>query len=177
MNNIKIALLGGDVRQISTARRLCEEYTNVCMWGINRGDGETGDCIACRSYEEALDGADVIVLPLPASVDGRTVSCPMMPELPPLLLEKLIDRKIYKEKKPILLGGKFSPAFKCKAKDAGFLAIDYYENELLQIRNALPTAEGALEIAMNESKKTIRSSRIAVVGYGRIAKALSKMKK
>lgn len=174
-NDIKLTLLGGDIRQLSVARRLCEEFAYVSMWGIDGGNGEIGDAVIYREIEDALKDCDVVILPLPASSDGVRISCPLSPELPSVRLQALLDDKLYNGKKPLILGGRLSPAFKEAAKKAGFKAIDYYENELLQIKNALPTAEGALELAMRTLDKTIHSSKSAVIGYGRISKALSRM--
>lgn len=50
---------------------------------------------------------------------------------------------------------------------------DYSENELFQIRNALPTAEGAVELAMHELPVTLAGTPVAVIGYGRIGKVLA----
>ena len=50
---------------------------------------------------------------------------------------------------------------------------DYYEREEVQICNAVPTAEGAIMRAMEETKHTLQGSRCLVVGYGRIGKVLS----
>lgn len=41
--------------------------------------------------------------------------------------------------------------------------------------NAVPTAEGAVEIAMSETPFTLHGSKCLVTGYGRIGKILSKM--
>ena len=54
--------------------------------------------------------------------------------------------------------------FICYANDEGFLD-----------KNAYITAECAVMIAMSEAKKTLRESKCAVVGYGRIGKHLSRI--
>ena len=41
--------------------------------------------------------------------------------------------------------------------------------------NAIPTAEGAIQIAMEKSIKTLHNSNALVLGFGRIGKILSKM--
>ena len=51
--------------------------------------------------------------------------------------------------------------------------IDYTKDEIFQLRNALPTAEGALTIAMSELRRTLRGSQALVIGYGRIGKLLA----
>lgn len=43
------------------------------------------------------------------------------------------------------------------------------------ITNAVPTAEGAIEIAMSETPITLHGSKCLVTGYGRIGKILAKM--
>ena len=54
------------------------------------------------------------------------------------------------------------------------MAADYYKNEELLIENAIPTAEGALAIAMEELPITIFGSKVLVTGYGRVAKTAAK---
>lgn len=73
-----------------------------------------------------------------------------------------------------VFGGKFtSPAL----SERGVKIEDYFLREELQILNAVPTAEGALQVAMQECPFTIHSSRCLVVGYGRIGKVLARMLK
>jgi dipicolinate synthase subunit A len=43
------------------------------------------------------------------------------------------------------------------------------------LKNAVPTAAGAIAVAMNNSDNTINGSKILVCGYGRIGKVLSEM--
>ena len=43
------------------------------------------------------------------------------------------------------------------------------------IKNAVPTAEGAIEIAMCETAITLNDSKCLVIGYGRIGKVLAKL--
>ena len=54
---------------------------------------------------------------------------------------------------------------------------DYYLSERLSILNAIPTAEGAVSIAINETAKTIFGSKCVIAGYGRIGKILAKLLK
>ena len=49
--------------------------------------------------------------------------------------------------------------------------------EEFAVRNAVPTAEGAIMIAMELSEGTINGSNCLVTGYGRIGKVLSEMLK
>ena len=53
--------------------------------------------------------------------------------------------------------------------------IDILKLEELTVLNAIPTAEGAIQIAMEESKITIHNSKCLILGFGRIGKILAKM--
>lgn len=49
---------------------------------------------------------------------------------------------------------------------------DYTKDETFAKENAFLTAEGAISLAIEKSKKTIINSKILIIGFGRIAKAL-----
>lgn len=50
---------------------------------------------------------------------------------------------------------------------------DYLRREELCLANAVPTAEGAIQIAMEETARTLHGASALVVGYGRIGMALA----
>lgn len=45
----------------------------------------------------------------------------------------------------------------------------------MAVLNAIPTAEGAIQIAMEEMPVTIHGSKALVLGFGRVGKTLAKM--
>lgn len=51
--------------------------------------------------------------------------------------------------------------------------VDYYAREEFSVLNAIPTAEGALSIAMTELPITVHGMRVGVSGFGRIGKTVS----
>ena len=51
---------------------------------------------------------------------------------------------------------------------------DYFAREEFAVANAVPTAEGALAIALNELAVTLNGSQALVVGFGRIGRLLAK---
>ncbi len=165
-DNIKLALLGGDARQSFLAAMLAQRGFECAVWGA--GEGDIGKAVRCRDVKCALSGASAVILPLPASSDGSTVNCPLDNVDKKLKLACLLDNCIC----PIF-GGKLGETFLNLAKEKGRRVIDYFDSESLQIRNAVPTAEGAISIAMQHMKKTVFGCCAAVVGYGRIGKMLA----
>ena len=51
---------------------------------------------------------------------------------------------------------------------------DYFKSEEVEIANAVPTAEGAIELAIKETDITLSSATVLITGFGRITKILSK---
>ena len=50
---------------------------------------------------------------------------------------------------------------------------DYYADEAVQVLNAAITAEGAIGEAIRTSDRTLWDSRVLILGYGRIGRALA----
>ena len=165
---MRLAILGGDQRQIFMARKLAEDGHKVFIWGLGECGSEIVTGIVCARWEEAIREAEAVILPLPASADGVRVYCPLQREdvflRVPALLDALGDR--------VLLGGRFTESLRGIAEQKGVHWIDYYESEVLQLKNALPTAEGAIAIAMRELPVTIDGIHAVILGYGRIGSVL-----
>lgn len=162
-------VVGGDLRQNFLARRLCESSDYVYTLGL------------CRDYrypafkEVDKDGlktikADVIVLPLVATNDGINVNSPFCEDEIPLeaLLRCADDNTL-------VAGGRLSEAVTGLFEAHGIKCCDYFEREELIIRNCVATAEGALSLAMDNTAMTICDTPTAVIGFGRVAKAVSRL--
>ena len=75
--------------------------------------------------------------------------------------------------KKLWLVGRLGESLRLRADREGIRWIDYFDSEILQLKNALPTAEGAIEIAMRELPVVLDGTKTAVIGYGRIGEVLS----
>ena len=162
--NIKLAILGGDARQRYLASELAERGYETAVWGLG-SDAHIGRAVKCRDPRSAITSASAVILPLPITLDGVTLNAETE-EKPKL--NAILD---YCEA-PIF-GGKMQENFIDAAEARKRRVIDYFESETMQIRNAVPTAEGAISIAMQHLDKTIMGARAAVVGYGRIGQMLA----
>lgn len=156
--------VGGDARQIYMSRCLAESG-KVYTYGINiSSDSVT----SLNSLNEMTQNADVLVLPLMKSEalnidlsDGRQIHCS---EIVPHL-----------KKKAIVTGGRLSIKQIEFFSALGYDVADYFKREELVIKNCIPTAEGALQLAMQELATTIYKSRVLIIGYGRVGKACARL--
>lgn len=171
--DIKIGLLGGDLRQVALAAALAKKGAESALWGIDDTALDLEGAVRCGDWRDSVRDARAVVLPLPISKDGLTLNCPLYKGRS-LDIETLFDEL---SSNVIVFGGLADEKFKERAKKVGIYCYDYYENEEFQLKNAIPSAEGAIEYAMRLFPKTIFSSDVAVIGYGRIGRVLSEMLK
>ena len=185
MNEIKICLLGGDTRQTALAYHLAKKGYETAVWGVPLPDKDSYcgaslpifDGVKCTDPESAIAASRVVILPLPATTDGVRVHTPTL-ETEPLAMRRemrLTHLISLLPKDTLLLAGKPGEVLRSMARDANIRLIDYYDSEAVQIKNAVPTAEGALAIAMTELPITIHGSQCTVLGYGRIGRRLSEI--
>ncbi len=166
---LKFAVLGGDLRQLHMASGLSKSGCIVKLYGFDGYTDKTEGLILCNDLKTALKNCNYVILPLPYSSDGVTLHTPYSKKTTKM-------NEIYDliTKDMLVLGGKFSSH---DLNKRGIKTVDYFEREELQILNAIPTAEGAIQTAMEERPYTLSRSNCLVVGYGRIGKVLSSMLK
>lgn len=168
INDIKIGVIGGDLRQLVAADELASDGYEVAVYGFDEYTGSFGMTTRCLSIEDTIRKAEFIVLPLPYSVDKIHLNTPL--SQCEIHLKDIFDAV---NKNQIIVGGKFDSISEMIAAEKKLNLIDYYKREDLEILNALPTAEGAVNIAMQELPTTLSGRKVLVMGYGRIGKILA----
>lgn len=167
---LKFSFIGGDLRQVRVINRFAEEGYSVNIYGFEEcGDinFESGVNIM-KTVSETICKADIIILPLPFTVGQEVINMPFSKDK---VYVSDIIRKISSEQ--ILFVGKADEQITALSELYNIHLVDYMEREELAVLNAVPTAEGAIEIAMREMPITIHLSNCLVLGYGRIGKVLS----
>lgn len=164
---LKYTILGGDERSLELSKLLMKDGNDVCIYGFDRMDQYKYESM---DLNKAIEYADVIIGPLPFSADNINVNTPFSNEM--IEIDKVFD--LMSEKQMIIVG-KISVEKEEKLKNKSLKSADYFKREEMQVLNAIPTAEGAIQIAMEETPFTLHGSNVIVLGYGRIGKALSKM--
>lgn len=165
INSDRICFIGGDERQIYAVKYLAE-YINISTVGEIFDNIKHSRVSKFENPIKAIYGASAIILPIPASASEKI-----------LAFSDMADMISKNDKKTYIIGGKFSPYLKGIIQKYDIKHDDYYENECFTIKNAYLTAEGAIQLAMTALKGAIRFSKCAILGYGRIGKALGHMLK
>ena len=169
MDKKRFTVLGGDQRSVELAYLLIADGNEVQMYGFDKLKLYLADN---DSLEKAIVHSDVVVGPLPFSNDEITLNAPFFSGV--IKNSEILDLLTNKQ---VFTAGKINMEFQERANYNGLISVDYFYREDMQVLNAIPTAEGAIQVAMENMKITLHSSNALVLGYGRIGKALSKMLK
>ena len=163
MSRIKFGILGGDFRY----KILCELLKKDGYSVISRKNPylkEEGD------IESLFVGSDVIVAPIPCTKDGKNI---FFGDDTLLSVRDMLSA-MNRNGSEILIGGVINRDIRSYAAELGIRVYDFFDMEEVAVLNAIPTAEGAIQTAMQESNRTVFGSRALVLGYGRCGKILSK---
>lgn len=166
MNQPAFTVIGGDLRQTAAANALADEGFSVCCYLTEKACPLHCSIRPATTLEDAMKQTDVVLLPLPVSTDDRTIRNQW---------SELTFEELFQYKAPLYTGGKAGPNLLACAEKYGCQFEDYFHREELNVLNAIPTAEGAIAIAMEELPVTLHGSRCLILGFGRIAKVLAHM--
>lgn len=162
-------VIGGDLRYVYLAGQLAEDGYKVIAVGFDNAD--LPPCVAgCTDVSQAVALGDAVILPMPVSSDGKTVHAPFSRACLPL-------EQLYAAVSPTqaVFGGQVSTEIAAAFERRGITVYDVLKREELSVANAVPTAEGALQLAMEELPVTIDGASALIVGYGRIGKILARL--
>ena len=168
MNSKKFSIVGGDLRSVKLADLMAQDGNKVNIFGFKNAGFELGikesdDLIA------AIDESDVVVGPLPCSNDNETLNAPFHSD-------KIYINDVFKimSKNQLFIAGRISEKLIHLAQIYNVYSIDILEREEMAVLNAIPTAEGAMQIAMEEMPITLHDCNALILGFGRIGKILAK---
>lgn len=158
-------VLGGDRRQLYLARSIAADGYPVSISALEQGEEAAG--LSSLEPEELVRKCDLIILPLPATRDGKKLNTPLSEK--ELLLNDdfaamFLGKTVY--------GGMLEKLYESSELWGSVEACDYYAREELTVGNAFLTAEGALGLAIEEYEGALCGARCLVTGFGRIGKAL-----
>lgn len=160
----KILIAGGDLRQLYCAEKLSQKYETAVIGFDKKYIPSSLSVKIAETDETGL--YDYAVLPVvPLDNDGSSVAAPCSSsQLKAVSVADMIKQD------GMIFAGTATPAVSdifCGRNVCGYL-----EREELSLLNAVPTAEGAVAIAIEELPVTLSGLKILIVGCGRIGTAL-----
>ncbi len=163
-----IGILGGDLRIVFLSKMLAEDGYTIYTYGIENIDYYNCKIIKCETIEEMSKYCNCIISGIPFSKDGVYINSPFSSK------EILISSVLNDLANKTLIAGSIKKELKEEFYKNKIKIIDLMDYESLTILNVIPTVEGAIQVAMENTDFTINDSKCLVLGFGRIAKLLSK---
>lgn len=163
----KIAVLGGDSREIMVMEALLRQGWQVAVYGRPAGCLPAG-AIACAQAAEALAGAKAVILPAPPVRDGGRLFNAEG-------IEITIELRDFAQLAPgtPVLAGVISPFLRQAGAEYRLELIETLELDEIALPFAIATAEGAIALALSANDDVLDQGRALILGYGRIGRALA----
>ncbi len=164
------AILGGDLRMVYLAKMLAKEGNKIHTYGMEKIEElkNVENIRQCSKISQAVQEAENVIGPIPFSSDLKYINTPFSAQA--ISIQEVI--KNCKNKR--LIAGGIQPEIYEMTSQQAIEVVDVMKEEELAILNAVSTAEGAIQVAMHHTMKTIHGSKILILGFGRIGKILAK---
>ena len=159
-------VIGGDERMKYLAQSIAADGYPVCVCGLEK----LGTCRGAAECDlpQLAAKSSVILLPLPATKDGLFLNAPYAEH--EIRLDDDVSRLFMHTTG---CGGMLQRLTASSSLWREIEPEDYYRREELAVGNAIPTAEGAVGIAIREYPGTINGAKCLITGFGRIGKNLA----
>jgi dipicolinate synthase subunit A len=164
-------MIGGDARQIEVIHVLAEMDATISLIGYDNLHNVYSGVTKQELSPAAFSGADAVILP-PVGTDDdgyvETVFSAQRFQLADEHFEALPEHaKVYT--------GMAKPYLKKLCARTEIELVELFERDDVAIYNSIPTAEGALMLAIQNTDITIHNSNCIVLGMGRTGLTLARM--
>ncbi len=161
-----LAVVGGDVRQAYLAGLLRADGHEVRTFALERHP--VPNCAAVSDLRSGFSGVQAVILPMPLQHGEGQLNAPLANAPHPLsgVLDAIPAGTL-------TLAGAVPFWVHAHAVRNELRLKDYLSRDELAIRNAVPTCEGALQLAMEQTEYTLQGASCLVIGFGRIGSLLA----
>ncbi len=169
LKGIRIAVLGGDARQVIVARELHNQGALVKTFGLFLG--KSSPIKQCEDLESLLRGVQALILPMPGMNENGEVYT-SFGRKPIKVTKEALDSA---GKGLVIYVGVAKPILFDLARGINARIVELAEIDELAILNSIPTAEGALQIAFEKTPFTVHGSAVFVLGFGRTGMTMARV--
>lgn len=172
VQNKTVAIVGGDLRQAHLANTLTEKNNDCKVYGmfLDKDVKLSSRIHKSNDVKHVLPQCDIVIFPLPLLGAKGLVNTQQSADT--LTMEECLD---HIRPGTAVLAGMVPADVHNLAQSREIEVIDYFQREEFAVMNAVPTAEGAVEIAIRELPITLFGSKCLILGSGRISKALARL--
>ena len=162
----EITVIGGDLRIAELIKLFAKDNYKIYTYGFDNYDFNSEDILKMNKLEILTN---MVISAIPFSKDGINVNSVFSN------VSIIISELFKKSENKKIIAGPFKNDIYNLAKEYNVELVDIMKNEELTILNVIPTAEGAIQIAMEGSTTTLNGENALILGFGRIGKVLAKL--
>ena len=167
---MNFSIIGGDLRTVKLSQMLSLE-NQIYTYGLETSEEikNNNKIKKSNTLEEVINASNYIIAPLPLSKDGKYINSPFSDSKIEI---KEIITLINKEN--IFIAGAINEQICKELNDKNIKTIDLMKQEELTVLNTIATAEGTIDIAIQNTPINIHGSNILILGFGRVGKVVAK---
>jgi len=169
LTGVQVVLVGGDARQLEVIRKLTELDASVTVVGFDRVETPPGT-VKADWTPDVLTGADALVLPAVGTDDQGIITAKFSEKELVLTDAHLAAMPPYGK----VYTGLAKPYLRRLCEKHRIGLEELFDRDDVAIYNSIPTAEGAIMMAMQHTDITIHGSRCMVLGLGRTGLTLAR---
>lgn len=166
----RFIFVGGDLRQLEVIQQVVNNDATVTLVGFELCNRTFTDTTHADLTVETFAGADALVLPVAGMAEDGSVQTRFSRE--PLILNEHHFAALKPGAK--VFTGIARNRLESICSEYGLCLVKLMEQDEVAILNSIPTAEGAIALAMEKTEVTIHDSNVVVLGFGRCGKTLSR---
>ena len=170
LKGISLAVVGGDDRELYLIPELQKLGAYIVGVGFENASPIPEMALA-SSLQEVVDKVDVLLFPMFGTDERGVVKAKYSAS--PIVLNKEVLQAI-PARVPLIIGWA-RPALKSVAEKMGIQLVETITLNEITILNSIPSAEGAIQMAMEATNITIHGSQSFVLGLGRCGWSLARM--
>lgn len=170
LTGTKMAFLGGDARMLEVVRYVSDLDASISLCGFDNASIECPDTRKVALSPDVLSDAAAVVLPVAGMSDDGVVEAKFADAHLTLGDEHFAAIP----KAALIFTGIARPALVSAARKHGLTLVRLMELDEVAILNSIPTAEGAIALAMEHTQITLHGARCVVLGMGRCGVTLAR---
>ncbi|OPA77647.1 dipicolinic acid synthetase subunit A [Paenibacillus selenitireducens] len=163
LTGVQVVFIGGDARQLEIIRHLAELDASVTIVGFDQLQNSFHGVVRSGLSDSLFESADALILPAVATDDNGTINAIFGSEE-----LKLTDKHVsLLPKRSSIYTGMAKPYLRKLSEKHQVQLVELFDRDDVAIYNSIPTAEGALMMAIQNTDITIHGSHCVVLGLGR----------
>ena len=170
LTDIHVAFIGGDARQIEVIKKCSELDATISLIGFNQLQSEFSGTVKTNMSAEVLKNIDALILPIVGTSDDGVVESIFSDQTITLKKE---DLELL-PKNSVIYTGMAKSYLKNLVAECNLTLVQLLDRDDVAIYNSIPTIEGAIMLAIQNTDTTIHGSNVVILGLGRVGMTLAR---